>query len=106
MIKSTASIHGVSLFTDDKDSPHIYANQISGEIYFACAENDSYAPSGMINNLDNHLKTLNINYKIQIYPGTGHGFVFPQRKGMYDKKAAELHWKKLIQLFDRNLKIS
>lgn len=103
LIKSTASIHGVSLFTNDKDSPHIYAKEISGEIYFACAENDSYAPTEMINNLDNYLNNLNINYKIEVYPGTGHGFVFPERLGMYNEKAAEIHWTKLLDLFHRNL---
>ena len=104
LIKSTASIHGVSLFTNDKDSPHIYAKQIGGEIYFACAENDSYAPTEMINNLDNYLNKLNINYKIEIYPGTSHGFVFPERTGMYNIQSAEIHWTRLLDLFNRNLK--
>ena len=102
-IKCTASVHGVSLFTEDKESPHLFANKITGEIYFACAENDSYAPSEMIHNLDNYLKKLNINYKIENYPGTGHGFVFPQRVGLYDENAAEKHWEKLFDLFSRNL---
>ena len=103
LIKCTASVHGVSLFTEDKDSPHLFANKIKGEIYFACAENDSYAPTQMITNLNNYLKNLEINFTIENYPGTGHGFVFPQRKGMYNLKAAEQHWQKVLQLFDRNL---
>ena len=103
IIKCTASIHGVSLFTDDTNSPHLFAKNISGEIYFACAENDSYAPTEMISNLNNYLKRIKINYVIETYPGTAHGFVFPERIGMYDEKAAEKHWNKLLDLFDRNL---
>ena len=48
-------------------------------------------------------KKLNINYEIENYPGTGHGFVFPQRLGLYNKQAAEKHWNRLLKLFDRNL---
>ena len=100
LIKSTASIHGVSLFTEDKESPHLFANKITGEIYFACAENDSYAPTEMINKLNDYLKKINIKYKIETYPGTGHGFVFPQRVGLYDENAAEKHWERLLDLFN------
>ena len=65
LIKSTASIHGVSLFTEDKESPHLFAKKITGEIYFACAENDSYAPTEMINKLNDYLKKININIKLR-----------------------------------------
>ena len=103
IIKSAASVHGVSLFTEDNESPHLFANKITGEIYFACAENDSYAPTEMINKLNDYLKKININYKIETYPGTGHGFVFPQRVGLYDENAAEKHWERLLDLFNRTL---
>ena len=104
LIKCSASIHGVSLYTDDENSPHLFADKINGEMYFACAENDSYAPTEMITNLNAYLNKLDINYEIDIYPNTGHGFVFPQRIGMYNEKAAERHWEKLLNLFKRNLK--
>ena len=103
VVKCTASVHGVSLFTEDDESPHLFANKITGEIYFACAENDSYAPTEMINKLNYYLKKINIKYKIETYPGTGHGFVFPQREGLYDENAAEKHWERLLDLFNRNL---
>ena len=73
------------------------------QLVIVCAENDSYAPTEMINNLNNYLKKLNIKYKIETYHGTGHGFVFPQRVGLYDKNAAEKHWQRLLGLFNRNL---
>ena len=76
IIKCAASIHGVSLFTEDNESPHLFANKITGEIYFACAENDSYAPTEMINKLNDYLKKINIKYKIETYPGTDMGLYF------------------------------
>jgi carboxymethylenebutenolidase len=35
---------------------------------------------------------------VEIYPGTHHGFAFPQRP-VYNKPAAERHWERLFQLF-------
>ena len=43
------------------------------------------------------------NCTIEIYPRTSHGFAFPERH-TFMKEAAEKHWKKLINLFDINLK--
>ena len=39
-IRASASIHGVRLFTDAPDSPHLGAEKIRGEMYFGCAEVD------------------------------------------------------------------
>jgi carboxymethylenebutenolidase len=33
-----------------------------------------------------------------------HGFVFPQRNGIYNRAAAERHWERLFSLFDRRLR--
>lgn len=102
-IKAAASVHGVKLFGDDDTSPHLTADQIQGEMYFACAENDIHAPKEMIDGLEAHLATTNINYRVEWYPNTEHGFVFPLRDGLFDKAAAELHWSRLFAMFDRNL---
>ena len=103
-IKAAASFHGVRLLTDAADSPHLDAHKILAEIYFGCAETDEYAPSEMIDSLDAHLKTTAINYRIESYPGTEHGFAFPHRKGKYHKPSAERHWERLLALFHRNLR--
>ena len=100
---ATASIYGAGLFTDRDDSPHLTADRIHGEIYFACAEIDEYAPKGTIDALEKHLESTGINYRIEWYPGAQHGFAFPQREGIYDKPAAERHWERLLALFRRNL---
>jgi len=102
-IKASASLHGVRLFVDEDTSPHLTADKIQGEIYFGCAETDDWAPPEMVEKLDAHLASTGIDYRIEWYPGTAHGFVFPQREGIYDKQSAERHWERLFALFSRNL---
>ena len=105
-IRATASIHGVELVTDSEQSPHLNSHKIKGEIYFGCAETDEWVPNEMIESLDKHLSKTNINYRIEWYPGTQHGFVFPERKGKYHRASAERHWHRILSLFERNLKKS
>jgi len=103
IIKAAASIYGVYLMTDRKDSPHLNTVKITAELYFACAESDDYAPSDMVDNLENYLQTHHHNFHLERYPDTYHGFAFP-RRAMYNKQAAERHWERLFDLFQRNLK--
>jgi carboxymethylenebutenolidase len=102
-IACAASIYGAGLLTDRPDSPHLTAGKIRGEMYFACAEIDKYAPRDQIAALDAHLKASGINYRLEWYPGAEHGFAFPQRAGIYHKPSAERHWQRLFALFRRNL---
>jgi len=101
-IKASASLHGVRLFNDASDSPHLDAHKIQGEMYFGCAETDEWAPPEMIQGLDDYLAGTGIRYQVEWYPDTHHGFVFPQRDGMYHKASAERHWERLFSLFRRN----
>tara|TARA_B100001093_G_C26077728_1_gene697285 strand:- start:183 stop:545 length:363 start_codon:yes stop_codon:yes gene_type:complete len=103
-IKAAASMHGVRLFTDKDDSPHLAAERITGEMYFGCAEIDEHAPQKMIDELDGHLSKTAVNYRIEIYPKTEHGFVFPDRLAKYDRIASETHWTRLLSLFERNIR--
>jgi len=102
-VAAAASFHGVRLCTDSPESPHRFADKIKGELYVGCAQTDSYAPPEMIAALDAHLRTTPLRYRIETYPETQHGFVFPKREGMYQKAGAERHWERLLALFRRNL---
>ena len=102
-VKASASFHGVRLCIDTPDSPHLDADKIRGEMYFGCAETDDWAPPEMIEALDAHMQQSGANCRIEWYPGTHHGFVFPQRHGMYDKDSAERHYERLFAMFNRNL---
>lgn len=103
LIAASASFHGVSLYGEAEDSPHRNAGQIKGEMYFGCAETDEYAPTEMVTALDNYLAETDINYRIEWYPGTEHGFVFPLRQGKYHKASAERHWERLLAMYGRCL---
>jgi len=102
-IGAAASLHGVRLCTEALDSPHRQADRIKGELYFGCAETDEWAPQEMVEALDEHLGSIGSNYRIEWFPDTAHGFVFPDRQGVYHKAAAERHWERLLGLFSRNL---
>lgn len=102
-IAASASFHGVYLYSDRADSPHLDADKISGEMYFGCAETDEYAPKEMIDKLESHLASTPINWRIEWYPGTEHGFVFPKREGKYHKPSAERHWERLLAMYRRCL---
>jgi carboxymethylenebutenolidase len=97
-----ASLYGVQLVTDKPDSPHLAAQKTGAELYFACAEHDTYAPLEMVEALDASLKGAGVNAEVEVYPGVHHGFAFPQR-AVFDKPAAERHWERLFALFRRNL---
>jgi carboxymethylenebutenolidase len=101
-VKAAASVYGTLLVTDKPDSPHLAARKAKGELYFACAETDSWAPAEMIEALEASLKADSIGAEVEIYPGVTHGFAFPKRPA-YDKGAAEQHWERLYALFERNL---
>ncbi len=101
-ITASASLHGVRLYNDADDSPHKDAHKIKGEMYFGCAETDEWAPKEMIDGLEAYLTDAGINFQVEWYPDTHHGFVFPLRDGMYHKAAAERHWERLFALYRRN----
>jgi carboxymethylenebutenolidase len=101
-VGAAASIYGVQLVTDRPDSPHLAAQKAKGELYFACAEHDTYAPLEMVQALDQLVKAKNLNAEVELYPGVHHGFAFPQR-AVYDKPAAERHWERLFSMWRRNL---
>ena len=102
-VAASASFHGVYLFSDREDSPHLDAHKIEGEMYFGCAETDEYAPKEMVDGLQNYLAGTDINARIEWYPGTEHGFVFPKREGKYHKQSAERHWERLFAMYRRCL---
>lgn len=103
-VGAAASIYGVQLVTDQADSPHLSAQKAKGELYFACAEHDSYAPLEMVQALEASLKAGRAKAEVELYPGVHHGFAFPQRGAVFDKPAAERHWERLFALWRRNLR--
>jgi carboxymethylenebutenolidase len=98
-----ASIHGARMVTDAPDSPHRMAPRIRCPAYFACAETDRWAPPAEVAALDAALVAAGCDYRLEVYAGAEHGFVFPQRAFAYQKHGAEQHWQRLFALFKRTL---
>ena len=98
-----ASFYGVGILTDKEDSPHLNASKIRGEFYMAFAAEDRYVPQEVLDALPAAMEAAGVNHRIEIYPGTEHGFAFPERPA-YDKAAGERHWERMLELFDRHLK--
>ena len=84
-------------------SPHRLADRLQCESYFACAESDQWASPAHIAQLQAALARAPAPHRIEWYPGTEHGFVFPLRAGIYNRAAAERHWERLFTLFARCL---
>jgi carboxymethylenebutenolidase len=99
-VKAAASVYGTHLATDQPDSPHLAAQKTRAELYFACAEEDIYAPMEIIEKVKVGMNGT--NNEVEIYPGTHHGFAFPKRP-VYHRDAAERHWERLLALYRRNL---
>ena len=103
-LRCIASIHGANMATDKPDSPHRIASKVRCESYFACAEIDKWAPPPDIEKLQAALQAAGTPHRIEWYPKVEHGFVFPQRAGIYNREAAERHWERLFSLFARTLR--
>ena len=97
-----ASYYGVGIITDKPDSPHLQASNIRGEVYLAFAQTDVYVPDDLLAQMEPMLKGAGVKSRVEIYPGTEHGFAFPLRAS-YVKAAGERHWERMLALFKRNL---
>ena len=102
-IKAAVSICGIRLHTDDSDSPHLDADKIGAEMYFACSEEDHHTPRESIDSLEAYLNTININYRIEFYPKTEHGFYYPHLEEYFDKPSTERLWERLFAILKRAL---
>lgn len=101
-VTAAASFYGTWLVSNAVESPHLNFRKTRGELYIACAEHDDLAPMAMVEELKTAFSQSNANGEIEIYPKVHHGFAFPQR-WCYEKKAAERHWERLINLYKRQL---
>lgn len=97
-----ASFHGGSLATDKPDSPHRLAPQMRARVYVGAAEIDASFPPEQQVRLEQALSDAGVNHAIEIYPKAKHGFAMNGHI-VYDRDAAELHWKRLVALLSETL---
>lgn len=100
---AAASLYGVGIVTDREDSPHLLLDKIKGELYYAFAETDQAVPPHIPGDLKKALDKVDVKHELKVFPGTHHGFCFPER-AVYDALAAEETWSKIFAMWDRCLK--
>jgi carboxymethylenebutenolidase len=101
-LQCIAGIHSARMVTDQPDSPHLAVRQLQCDSYWGCAENDIWASAADVAQLEAGLKVAPGPSRLDWYPGTEHGFVFPLR-AVYVKAAAEQHWQRLFSQWRRCL---
>ena len=102
-IAAAASLYGVGIITDKEDSPHLFLDRIKGELYYAFAEHDRSVPAHIPGELKGLLDKQRIKHELKVFPGTEHGFAFPER-AIYNTLAAEETWDKMFAMWGRTLK--
>ena len=101
-LAAVASFYGTRLVTDQPDSAHLWVDRIKAELYVGAAENDHLVPLEHVQTLRDALSSTDVKHRIEVYPGTQHGFAF--KRAHYAPEAAARHWDVLLDLFARNLR--
>ncbi len=97
-----ASFHGGSLATDKPDSPHRLAPKMRARVYIGAAEIDASFPPEQQVRLESALTDAGVRHTMEIYPKARHGFAVTGHI-VYDDGAAELHWRRLLDLLKDTL---
>jgi carboxymethylenebutenolidase len=79
---------------------------MKAQYYFGIAENDDQRQPDAKTKLDDAFRAAHLPAKIEVYPGTLHGWCvkdMPLQNGkpIYNEAAAERAWSELVALFKR-----
>ncbi|NUT28085.1 MAG: dienelactone hydrolase family protein [Streptomyces sp.] len=99
-VAAAAGFHGGRLATDAPDSPHLVAEHITAELYFAHADADQSMPPEQMERLDAALTAAGVRHRSEVYEGAHHGYTQADT-AVYDEAAAERHWAALLDLLKR-----
>ncbi|MGO9487444.1 MAG: dienelactone hydrolase family protein [Solirubrobacteraceae bacterium] len=101
-VAALAAFHTGGLVTDDPDSPHLSAGEISAELYLGYADNDQSMTPEHVAQLEQALDEAGVLYRGELYEGAAHGYTMSDTAA-YDEAAAERHFDELFALLDRAL---
>jgi carboxymethylenebutenolidase len=99
---AAAGIHPGALVTDRPDSPHHDLAGVRGELYFAFAEIDRAATAEVVERFREELELQGVRGVVERLPGVAHGFAMADLP-VYDRDAAERHFRRTLELWRRNL---
>jgi carboxymethylenebutenolidase len=97
-----AGFHGGDLASEAPDSPHLLADRITAEVYFAHADEDPSMPEEQVRRLEKAFADAGVRHRCEVYAGSRHGYT-QSDTAAYDPAAAERHWTELLALFGRVL---
>ena len=101
-VAALAGFHGGGLVTDDEDSPHHSAGELTVEVYLGHADNDPSMTLENIATLEQALDQADVTYRSEVYAHAPHGYTMADT-AMYDEDAAERHFDALFALLDRTI---
>ncbi|MDB5448347.1 MAG: Dienelactone hydrolase [Phenylobacterium sp.] len=102
-VAAAGAFHAGNVATDAADSPHLVAPKIKAKVLVAGADEDAGFDDAQCARLDKALKDAGVNAEVTIYRGAKHGYA-PTDMPVYDRDAAERHWRELLALFGETLK--
>ena len=101
-IAALASFHAGRMVSDLPDSPHLAVGSITGEAYFAYADNDPSMSADQIKALEAELDAAGVTYTSELYEGAQHGFTMSDTAA-HNAEAEQRHWDNLFALLHRTL---
>jgi carboxymethylenebutenolidase len=102
-IAAACAFHPANLATDAADSPHLLAPQIRARVLVAGGDEDAGFDDAQCARLDKALRDAGVDAEVTIYRGAKHGYA-PTDMPVYDRDAAERHWREMLAVFDARLK--
>jgi carboxymethylenebutenolidase len=101
-VAALAAFHAGGLVSEDGDSPHLSAGEISAEIYLGHADNDQSMTPEHVTALEQALEEAGVRYRSELYEGAAHGYTMSDTAA-YDEVAAERHFTELFELLERTI---
>jgi carboxymethylenebutenolidase len=99
-IAGLGSYHAGRVVSDQPDSPHLGVGSITGEVYFAHADNDQSMTPEQIKALEAELDAAGVTYTSEVYEGSPHGFTMSDT-AMYHEPGERRHWASMFALLER-----
>ncbi|MEM7556315.1 MAG: dienelactone hydrolase family protein [Cyanobacteria bacterium P01_A01_bin.84] len=104
-IQATASFYGAGITNSTPgggDTTLSLTPKIKGTIYTFFGMEDDSIPQEQVDQIEAELTKYNISHKVFRYDGADHGF-FCDHRGSYNPNAAADAWKKVKELFSKQL---
>jgi carboxymethylenebutenolidase len=101
-VRAAACFHGARLGSDSPESPHLFVEAVTAELYLGHADDDPSMPPEQIARLEEALDAANVEHTTEVYDGAQHGYTMADTD-RYDARADERHWAALLGLFSRTL---